>query len=73
MICCIFEHGIKGLCLSFFSTNFSNLRLKAAELLLILYVYPPPPFVIHIFNVFINIYEYANKMQQEYDRPMSKL
>ena len=32
----------------YLSTNFNNLRLKAAEILLILYVYP------------INIFEYAN-------------
>ena len=38
MVRCIFDNGMKGLCLSF--TNFSNLRLKAAEILLILYVYP---------------------------------
>ena len=38
LISCLFDHGMKALCLSFFSTNFSNLRQKAAEILLILYV-----------------------------------
>ena len=37
----------KAYVLAFFSTNFSTLRLKAAEILLILYVYP------HSWNTFL--------------------
>ena len=47
--------------LALFSTNFSNLWLKAVEILWSC-TYTPIPFVNHIFNVFINIYEYANQI-----------
>ena len=45
---CIFDHGMKRpMSWLYFSTNFSALRLKAAEILLILYVYP------HSWNTFL--------------------
>ena len=47
MIVCVFDNVMKGLGHIFLSTNFSNLSLKAAEILMILYTYP---FVNHIFN-----------------------
>ena len=41
MISCIFDDRMKDLCLSFhLIQNFSNLWLKAAEILLKLYIYP---------------------------------
>ena len=55
--------------------NFSNLWLKAAEILLNLV--RTPPYANHIFNVFINIYDYANYLicicNKGDNRPMSKL
>ena len=55
MITCLFDHRMKGLCLSF-----SNLLQKAAEILFILYEYPH--FGIIFLMFFLNIYGYANKI-----------
>ena len=58
MITCIFDHGIKGLFLNFnLVKSVVIYGLKAAEILLILGC---PLLVNPVFNVIINIYEFAN-------------